>query len=361
MLNIIKTAVITIIISFISGLLLDYYKNWAPKILCTIKNGIPLKIDGKKIYQYIINVSNVSSKIVHDLTLNIQSSKNNLRIKNAKITKGLKFDSSIKDNILDVYIPFLSKNDKFSVILYVESQNAVQGKPSIVIRSPEKFRQIDSIEQKGFLQSIKKDNAAPHKVKDDFTRPMNRISGTKKTINRKPLKGKKAIILTVSIILVIIAGALGKSYLKGTSANTSAPDGKNTVHKQSTDTTNGSDKNADTSTGKSTGNTGNSTTGTGKSTDTNTPTSTDGSAKDTNTKTSTDDSTKNTNTKTSTDTSTGDKTSSTPSNTSNGNSSSSSSTENSSGNSSSDTSTEDSSGNSGSDSSTGGTSGNTGN
>ena len=36
MLSFIKTALVTIIISFISGVLLDYYRNYAPRILCSM-------------------------------------------------------------------------------------------------------------------------------------------------------------------------------------------------------------------------------------------------------------------------------------------------------------------------------------
>lgn len=106
MINVIKTAIITIIISFISGLLLDHYKNLAPRILCKIGKGIPIDINNKKFNAYIITVRNISSKIIHDITLHVQSAQSNLKITDAKITKGLKFDSSIEDNILDVCIPF---------------------------------------------------------------------------------------------------------------------------------------------------------------------------------------------------------------------------------------------------------------
>jgi hypothetical protein len=50
MISVIETAIITIIISFISGLLLEYYKNLAPKILCNIGEGVPLELNNKKIF-----------------------------------------------------------------------------------------------------------------------------------------------------------------------------------------------------------------------------------------------------------------------------------------------------------------------
>ncbi|MEY8001266.1 hypothetical protein AB8U03_13875 [Clostridium sp. Mt-5] len=363
MINIIKTAIITIVISFISGLLLDYYKNLAPRILCTIGNGIPMAINNKRIFAYIITVSNVSNKIIHELNLNIQSSQNNLKITDAKITKGLKFDSSIKDNILDVYIPFLSNGDKFSVTLYVENQYAVPSKPVIIIRSPENFKRINSIEQNGILSLLfnipkninqaiskimKKNEATVPNKKDDLTKVINKASGAEKTTNKesreiihknkKSSKNKRAMIIIVSIILVMIVGVLGKSYLKGKSTNTITPAVKTTVHKQSTDTT---------------GSTG----GTNKNTDTNT--STDGTTGNTDSKSSTDGTTGNTDSKSSTGESTGNTGSNSSTSGATGNTDSKSSTGGTTGNTDSKSSTGETTGNTNSNSSTGGSTGNT--
>jgi len=343
MIDIIKTGIITVIISFISGLLLEYYKNLAPRILCNIGNGIPMEMNNKKICAYIITVSNISNKTIHKLTLNMQRLQSNLKIADAKITKGLKFDSSIKDNIIDVYIPFLSKGDEFSVTLYAENQYGLHNKPTIIIRSPENFREVDSVEQKGVISLLfdipkninevisnimkKNETIVPNK-KGDFTTVMNKASGAQKTINKeerealyrniKPSKNKKAMIIIGSIILVMIAGVLGKSYFKGTSTNTQVPSVETNLHKQSTDatestgrttkntgvkaSTGGTNKNtgAKVSTGGTTKNTGAKTSTGGTTENTNAKTSTGGTTENTNAKTSTGGTTENTDTKTST-------------------------------------------------------------
>ena len=247
MINIIRTAIITIIISFASGLMLDYFTNLAPKILCNVRNGIPIELNNKKSFAYIITVNNISNKTIHELTLNIQSSQTNLKSTDATITKGLKFDSSIKDNILDVYIPFLSKGDEFSVTVYVEDQYTMHNKPVVIIRSPENFKEINSLKQKGILSllfnipkninqvilKMKKAKAIIPDTKYDFTTVTNNASGTKKTINKenrevlyrnkKPNKSKKAMIIIVSIILVMFVGIMGKFYFKGLATNAPTP------------------------------------------------------------------------------------------------------------------------------------------
>lgn len=343
MANIIKTAIITIIISFISGLMLEYYKNLAPRLLCNIKNAMPIKINNKKICAYIITVSNVSNKTIHELTLYIQSPHTNLRITDAKITKGLKFDSSIEDNTIDVYIPFLSKNDKFSVTVYAENQYEMFNKPVIIIRSPENFKQIDSLKQNGILslllnipknlfQAISKTHKKPESVipnrKDDFTMVMNKVSDDKETINKynkkrfnrnkKPSNAKKAIIAIVSIIFIISVGVLGKSYFKGASTKASTSGVKTIVPNKSNDGTNssGSAKNTGTKastkktdrnessktpTVKTTENTGSKTSTDDTKVNTDSKASTDGTNANTDSKTSTDGTKVNTDSKTSTD------------------------------------------------------------
>jgi hypothetical protein len=322
MISIIKTAIITIIISFISGLLLEYYKNLAPRILCNIGKGTPLVINNKKICAYILTVRNISNKTIHEITLNIQGSKNNLKIGDAKITKGLKFDSSIKDNILDVYIPFLSKDDEFSATLYVENRGGEYDKPVVTIRSPENFKEVDSAEQKGVLSLL-----------FNISKNINKPSDTKKTINRqngevfqrnkKFSKNKKAMIAIASIILVISIGVLGALYFQDEFNNTQTPDAKTSVEKQSTDATESADgttKNAGEkastggtskstgvkgSTGGTTKNTGTKTSSNGTNVNTDTKALIDGTTGNADTKTSTGETTENTDTKTSTGGTTG--------------------------------------------------------
>lgn len=244
MINIIKTAIVTIVISIISGLLVEYFKNLAPRILCSIGNGMPVKNGNRKVYVYSITVSNLSKKIIHELSLNVQSSGSNIKVADAKITKGLKFESSLKDNILDIDIPFLSKGDEFSIKLYSESRK----KPVIVMRSPENFKQIDSIEQNGFLasvftnkddgRSIRKSEKIVPNEKDDYTMVMNKPLRAEKTINKGILsdsKNKKILIATASVILLVFAAVLVKFYFIGASTKLQAPTAKADTGKQSND------------------------------------------------------------------------------------------------------------------------------
>ncbi|PJI07584.1 hypothetical protein CUB90_06775 [Clostridium sp. CT7] len=205
MMNIIKTAIVTIIISIISGLLVERFKNLAPRILCNIGRCTPIKLNNKKVYAYKVTVSNLSKKIVHELSLNIQSAQSSIRIADAKITKGLKFDSSAKDKMIDIFIPFLGKDDKFSVTVYMENYK----QPTIVLHSPENFREIDSVEKHSGLSSMLHSPKNTNGSTSNIVKKVQAIFGN-----------KKAIIAAVSIVLVVIVGILVKSYFNSTSPST---------------------------------------------------------------------------------------------------------------------------------------------
>lgn len=284
MLSVIKTAIATIIISIISGLLLEYVKNVknvAPKILCTVGKCVSLQMNGKKVFAYIVTVSNMSKNTVHELTLNIQSQRGSLNIADAKITKGLKFDSSIEYNTVDISMPFLSKGDKFSVTVYVETPN----KPHIVLRSPENFKQVDSMDQKGVLASV---FSMPKNVAETILGSKDEKGGT--GTNRGLSKNKKVILAVASIALVILAAVAvklsfqddspnktqansSKANTESKPANTTKPTGSTpTTSTGSNDSKSGSSVNSETNPSKSGSNKSTGTTsqsgGSGTGTDT---------------------------------------------------------------------------------------------
>ncbi|HCL4439014.1 TPA: hypothetical protein N2D87_002826 [Clostridium botulinum] len=302
MINIIKTAIITIIISFISGLLLDHYRNLAPRILCNIGKGIPIDINNKKFNAYIITVRNISNKIIHDITLNVQSHQSNLKITDAKITKGLKFDSSIEDNILDVSIPFLSKDDEFSVTVYVDNQYGSYKEPVVIIRSPENFKEVNSEEKRGIFSIF---TNIPKNIKEiisDATKKDETINEGNRQItnkNNKLGKNKKVMIMAASVVLVVIVGVVARFYFKGKPAdtNTKTPSVETKIPKQSNDskgstdkTTKGTDVKSSTD-GKTKNTDGNSSAG-GSSNNTDKKPSTGGTNGNTNKKPSTGDTNK---------------------------------------------------------------------
>ncbi|MGN0144296.1 MAG: hypothetical protein ACI398_04890 [Clostridium sp.] len=209
MLTVIKTALVTITISFISGVLLDAYKNYAPRILCSMGKGVPIRLNNKRIKAYTLMIKNISNKTLHNLTLCIQEKQswNNLKIDEARITGGLKFDISNEEEDYNVSIPFLSRNDQFTVKLFVENHHGYDSRPIITLRSPENFKRVDRGEKNG-LSGL-------------FSTMHNSIGNSFECKNNQREKGydlenrflkKKALIATGVIIFTLCIGVFGFEY-----------------------------------------------------------------------------------------------------------------------------------------------------
>lgn len=215
MLSVIKTAIITIIISFISGVLLDNYKNLAPKISCTMGKCVPIKMNNKKIRAYILKVKNISNKTLHDLTVNVQGHHNDLKMDDAQITGGLKFDIGGEYNNFNVSIPFLSKDDEFSVKVFVDDVQGEHSKPVITLRSPENFKKIGHGENNGLFPVL---SDTSQKIGSLFSKK-EKNDGINTQISRKEksILNKKTLITTASIISLLCIVFLGKGLYKSIS------------------------------------------------------------------------------------------------------------------------------------------------
>ena len=231
MLSVIKTAIITITISFISGVLLDHYKNVAPRIVCHIGRCVPVKIRSKRIKAYVLTVRNISKKTIHNLNLNVQSRCTSFTVEDAKITNGLKFDISSADNTYDVSIPFLSKNDEFSVKIFLQDFHGVKDKPIIALRSPENFKRIDSGDDSWFINMVR---SIQKNISDFFSK-------------RNFYTNKKIIITIASVILLICIGILTSGYYRSNKSLGSPDEKTNNLNKT---------ENVDSSAGKSNTNAG---------------------------------------------------------------------------------------------------------
>ncbi|MDU5723286.1 MAG: hypothetical protein E6Z86_14255 [Clostridium butyricum] len=218
MLSVIKTAIITIIISFISGVLLDNYKNLAPKISCTMGKCVPIKMNNKKIRAYILKVKNISNKTLHDLTVNVQGRHNDLKMDDAQITGGLKFDICGEYNNFNVSIPFLSKNDEFSVKVFVDDVQGEHSKPVITLRSPENFKKIGHGEGNGLFPVL---SDTSQKICNLFSNKeeKNRRNIQKSKIE-KSILNKETLITTAFIISLLCIVFLGKGLYKSISGIT---------------------------------------------------------------------------------------------------------------------------------------------
>ena len=209
MLSIIKTAIVTITLSFISGVLLDHYKNIAPRIICKIGKGSKVRLNEKEMRMYNLVIKNSSKQTIHNLNVNLHAYENEVEIRDTEITRGLKFNVSNEKGEYNINVPFLSKNDEFKVKIFTESLNSGENKPIVTLRSPEKFKRVDS---KLNEKKVSKNNNSKgnHREKDKgsnkFIEVFEKIAGN-----------KKAVAAILAALCLLFAGVLLKEHASKTS------------------------------------------------------------------------------------------------------------------------------------------------
>lgn len=146
--NIIITALLTLVATVIAGLLVDKFNKLAPKLSYIVRDGIPIQVEDKNICAYIVTLINPSGKSITDITLTINWILGDLKIGGINISKGLKYQSDIGDKTLEITIPYLNKSDELSITVYAENKYSDPRKPEVVVRSPQKFKLINTGEPK---------------------------------------------------------------------------------------------------------------------------------------------------------------------------------------------------------------------
>ncbi len=137
------TALITLLVTLVAGLALEYFRRIKPKLKYSVKESIPIDLDGKKVGANIIEISNPSSKSVKDIVLKLRAK--SVEIKNGGINTitGLDYEVVDGDDTLEVTIPFLKFKDYLSITAILESQHYIPNKPEVTIRSPDNFKLIE--------------------------------------------------------------------------------------------------------------------------------------------------------------------------------------------------------------------------
>ncbi len=141
--TIIITAVITLVVGIFAGVAVEFFKKIKPKLKYSVKESIPINLDGKKIGANVIEISNPSSKTVKDIVLKIRATGAAVINSGVKTTTGLNYEIIESDETLEVKIPFLKAKDFLSITTILESKYIIPNKPDVTVRSPDNFKLIE--------------------------------------------------------------------------------------------------------------------------------------------------------------------------------------------------------------------------
>jgi hypothetical protein len=137
------TAIITLVVTVLAGLAVEFFKRVKPKLKYSIKESVPIILDGKNIGANVIEISNPSSKSVKDIVLKIRAAGVDLKNGGVKTTTGLDYEVIEGDSNLEVKIPFLKFKDYLSITTILESRYSIPNKPNVTVRSPDTFKLIE--------------------------------------------------------------------------------------------------------------------------------------------------------------------------------------------------------------------------
>lgn len=140
--TIIVTALVTLVVTVLAGIAVEYFKKIKPKLIYSIKESIPIALNEKKIGANVIEVHNPSSKTVKDITVRIKSSGVDIKNSGVNSTTGLDYDIVEMGDSIEVKIPFLKFKDYVSITTIMEDRYHIPNKPEVTIRSPDQFKSI---------------------------------------------------------------------------------------------------------------------------------------------------------------------------------------------------------------------------
>jgi hypothetical protein len=133
---IVLTAVATLVVTVLAGLALDYVRHARPKVTYSVKDAVPIDLDGKRIGAYLVSLSNVSKRVVKDLSCHIQAPPATLRNGGVSASQGLQYTAIEKDNGMQVFVPYLKAGDELQATVIAEAPGYVPRTPDVAIRSP---------------------------------------------------------------------------------------------------------------------------------------------------------------------------------------------------------------------------------
>ncbi|HAS6281506.1 TPA: hypothetical protein I7215_20715 [Vibrio vulnificus] len=140
--TIIVTALVTLVVTVLAGIAVEYFKKIKPKLSYSIKESIPITLNENKIGANVIEVHNPSSKTVKDITVRIKSSGVDIKNSGVNSTTGLDYDIVELGDSIEVKIPFLKFKDYVSITTIMEDRYHIPNKPEVTIRSPDQFKSI---------------------------------------------------------------------------------------------------------------------------------------------------------------------------------------------------------------------------
>lgn len=132
------TALLTLVVTVLAGVALDYIRHGRPKVTYSVKDAVPIDLgDGRCLGAYLVSLSNPSKRVVKDVTCHIKAPGSKLRNGGVTTSQGLQYSATDSDDrSVEISIPYLKRGDEFQITAIAEGL-FVPKTPDVAIRSPQ--------------------------------------------------------------------------------------------------------------------------------------------------------------------------------------------------------------------------------
>jgi hypothetical protein len=150
------TALATFLVTALAGIVLDYIRHARPKISYSVKDAVPIELDGKCIGAYQVSLSNVSKRVVKDVSCHIKAGQARLRDGGVSAPQGLQYSATETDSGMQISIPYLRPGDGLQATVIGEGVGYLQRTPDVAIRSPQDINVALLESRRGILPSFQR-------------------------------------------------------------------------------------------------------------------------------------------------------------------------------------------------------------
>lgn len=140
--TIVLTALATLLVTIIGGIILDYFRNARPRVAFGVKDAVPIDMGDNRVGAYLVSLANASRRVVKDVTCHIKAPPAKLRNGGVSASQGLQYSVTDAESGLQITIPYLKANDEMQVTVIAEAPIYVPTSPDVAIRSPHELNVV---------------------------------------------------------------------------------------------------------------------------------------------------------------------------------------------------------------------------
>lgn len=154
--TIVITALATFLVTVLAGVVLDYIRHARPKISYSVKDAVPIELDGKCIGAYQVSLSNDSKRVVKDVSCHVKAGHARLRDGGISAPQGLQYSATEVDSGMEISIRYLRPGDELQATVIGEGSGFLQRTPDVAIRSPQDINVVTAESRRGILPSFQR-------------------------------------------------------------------------------------------------------------------------------------------------------------------------------------------------------------